>query len=306
MTHVGRGARLEPVLLLFAAGICIGSIFPLGKIAVAEGIPSLVYVGATAAGAGAVLAAIARLAGHSLRPDRATLSYAATAGLLTFAIPWTAVVTVMPHLGAGIPAIIQSLAPIATLAIVYVLALEKPNLPRLAGLGIGMVGTLVILFARNGGDAAHAPFYWYLAALITPLVLAAGNVYRTTHWPKGKNPLPLAAWTLVAAALGIAVTLLLLIAMSAMPDVGTGFANGWHLIAIQCVATGVGYGLFFRLQQVGGPVYVSQMSYVNTAVGVGFGVLLFAESLSLWIWLALALIVIGVLLVNRVGDAARP
>ncbi|MEO5321880.1 EamA family transporter [Mesorhizobium sp. CC13] len=83
-------------------------------------------------------------------------------------------------------------------------------------------------------------------------------------------------------------------------------ACGWCLIAIQCVATGVGYGLFFRLQQVGGPVYVSQMSYVNTAVGVGFGVLLFGESLSLWIWLALALIVTGVLLVNRVGNTARP
>ncbi|MEO5321878.1 DMT family transporter [Mesorhizobium sp. CC13] len=302
MTH---RARLEPVLLLFGAGICIGSIFPLGKIAVAAGIPSLVYVGATAAGAGVVLTAIARLAGHSLRPDRAILRYAAIAGLLTFAIPWTAVVTVMPHLGAGIPAIIQSLAPIATLAIVYALALEKPNVPRLVGLGIGMIGTLVILFARNGGGGAHAPFYWYLAALITPVVLAAGNVYRTTHWPKGKHPLPLAAWTLAAAALGIAVTLSLFIVTGAMPGFAAALANGWHLIAMQCVATGVGYGLFFRLQQVGGPVYVSQMSYVNTAVGVGFGVMLFAESLSLWIWLALALIVIGVLLVNRVGDAVR-
>lgn len=297
-------ARLEPVLLLFAAGLCIGSIFPLGKIAVAEGIPSLVYVGATAVGAGIVLAVLARLAGQSLRPDRSTLGYAAIAGLLTFAIPWTAVVTVMPHLGSGIPAIVQSLAPIVTLAIVYALALERPNLVRLAGLGIGMAGTLVILFARNGGEAAHAPFHWYLVALITPTVLAAGNVFRTTHWPKGQSPLPLAAWTLVAAAVGIGMSLVVLRATGVMSGFGESVASGWHLIAMQSVATGVGYGLFFRLQQVGGPVYVSQMSYVNTAVGVGFAVLLFAESLSVWIWLALALIVAGVFLVNSVRATA--
>ncbi|PSJ56727.1 DMT family transporter [Kumtagia ephedrae] len=298
MSRAGGPGRLEPVLLLFSAGLCIGSIFPLGKIAVAAGIPSLVYVGATAAGASVVLALLALAGGFSLRPDRATLGYAAVAGQLTFAIPWTAVVTVMPHLGSGIPAIIQSLAPIVTLAIVYALALERPNVVRLAGLGIGMAGTLVILFSRNGGDAAHAPFIWYLVALVTPTVLAAGNVFRTTHWPKGQVALPLAAWTLAAAAVGIALTLVLLRLAGAMPDFGTGLASALHLVALQCVATGVGYGLFFRLQQVGGPVYVSQMSYVNTAVGVGFAVLLFAESLSVWIWLALALIAAGVFLVN--------
>ena len=299
MLRTSATARLEPVLLLLAAGFCIGSIFPLGRIAVAQGIPSLVYVGATALGASIVLAVLAKLAGQSLRADRTTLSYAAIAGQLTFAIPWSVVVTVMPHLGSGIPAIIQSLAPIVTLGIVYALALERPNFVRLAGLGIGLVGTLVILVARNDtAVAAQASFPWYLAALIAPTVLAAGNVFRTTHWPKGQSPLPLAAWTLAAAALGIALSLVLFRLTGLMDDLGAGLASGWHLIAVQCIATGLGYGLFFRLQQVGGPIYISQMSYVNTAVGVGFAVLLFSEVLSVWIWLSLALIAAGVFLVN--------
>lgn len=75
----------------------------------------------------------------------------------------------------------------------------------------------------------------------------------------------------------------------------------------QGIATGLGYAFFFRLQQVGGPVFVSQLSYVNTAVGLGFAVALFSEQLSRWSWLALGLIVIGVLLVNRTvgADTAR-
>ena len=70
------------------------------------------------------------------------------------------------------------------------------------------------------------------------------------------------------------------------------------MILLQSLATGIGYAFFFRLQQVGGPVYLSQISYVNTAVGVGFAVLWFAEQLSALIWLAMALVFAGVALVN--------
>lgn len=116
--------------------------------------------------------------------------------------------------------------------------------------------------------------------------------------------MPLAAWSLLGATLGIAATLAVLAA---------GGMLEWHvsgspylIMLCQGVATGLGYAFFFRLQQVGGPVFVSQLSYVNTAVGLGFAVTLFAERLSAWSWLALLLIVAGVLLVNRTtGRPAR-
>jgi hypothetical protein len=51
------------------------------------------------------------------------------------------------------------------------------------------------------------------------------------------------------------------------------------------------------------PVYLSQISYVNTGVGVAFAVLLFGERLSLWVWLAVALVFAGVAIVNRTAVA---
>ena len=252
-----------------------------------------------------MLSLLSIFGGYSLRPVRSTLVFAGIAGQLTFAAPWSIVVGVIQHLGSAIPAIIQSMAPIATLAIVYLLALERPNAVRLSGVGIGLIGTLVILFARTGDmTSVDASTGWYLAALAAPAVLAMGNVFRTTHWPKGQNPLPLAAWSLLAAALGLALVVGALVATNIMPPFFEQLSSNWTLVAIQSIATGVGYGLFFRLQQVGGPVYVSQMSYVNTAVGVGFAVLLFGESLSVYIWLALALIVAGVLLVNSTRSSS--
>jgi drug/metabolite transporter (DMT)-like permease len=301
MTEGNAWRRLEPVLLLFAAGFCIGLFFPLGKLAGQSGIPPLLYACVTAAGASIVLAAIVLIAGERPTIDGTTLRYAAIAGQLTFAVPFGTLFFVIPHhLGSGIPAIFQSLTPIVTLAIVYMIGFERPNLVRTMGLASGLAGALIILLSRNADQLqVAAPAGWYLAALITPVALAAGNVFRTTSWPRGQGPLPLAMLTLAAAACGI----FLLLALAELTAHGGAIVEplkaGWRLMLLQSLATGIGYAFFFRLQQVGGPVYLSQISYLNTAVGLAFAVLLFSERLNPWIWLAVALVFAGVALVNR-------
>jgi drug/metabolite transporter (DMT)-like permease len=298
--------RVEPVLLLFAAGFSIGLIFPLGRLAGEAGLPPLVFAGASAAGAAIVLGAITLASAQRLPLDLPTLRYAAVAGQLTFAIPFGTLVAVIPHLGSGIPAILQSLAPIATLGIVLAIGLERPNVMRTLGLATGMAGAVIILASRNAGALpADASFGWYLAALVTPAALAAGNVYRSTHWPRGKGPIPLATLTLAAAALGLAVVMAVQAFAGGGVAPGPGLRAGWWLILAQSLATGIGYAFFFRLQQVGGPVYLSQISYVNTGVGVAFAVLLFAERLSVWVWLAVALVFAGVAIVNRTNIRPR-
>ena len=300
MREASARRRIEPVVLLLGAGFFIGLIFPFGKIAAGLGIPPLVFAGASAAGAAIVLGVITVATGGRLPFDRRTLTYAAVAGQLTFAIPFGTLVVVIPHLGSGIPAIFQSLTPIVTLAIVLALGLERPNAMRTLGLAAGLAGALIILLSRNAGALdVDAPFGWYLAALLTPAVLAVGNVYRTASWPKGHGPLPLATLTLAAAALGIALVLVAQAVTGEGAEIGPAFRTGWWLIALQGLATGIGYAFFFRLQQIGGPVYLSQISYVNTGVGVAFAVLLFSERLSVWIWVAVALVFAGVAIVNR-------
>lgn len=291
--------RAEPVLLLLAAGFCIGLIFPLGRLAGEAGIQPLLFAWLAAAGAAAVLAIVAMVSGEGLWPDRRTVLYAVVAGQLTFAIPFGMLVVVIPHLGSGTPAILQSLAPVLTLAIVLAIGLERWSLFRSMGLASGMAGALVILVGRNAGTLdVDAGIGWYVAALVTPAALAAGNVYRTTSWPEGRGALPLATWTLAAAALGLGIAVAIDAAVSGTVALD-GLRGGWWLVGAQALATGVGYAFFFRLQQVGGPVFLSQISYVNTGVGVAFAVLLFDERLSLWVWLAVALVFAGVAIVNR-------
>ena len=70
--------------------------------------------------------------------------------------------------------------------------------------------------------------------------------------------------TLAAAACGIFLLLVLAQLTGHGGAIVEPLETGWRLMLLQSLATGVGYAFFFRLQQVGGPVYLSQISYVNT------------------------------------------
>jgi drug/metabolite transporter (DMT)-like permease len=294
--------RFEPLILLFAAGGFVGLIFPLAKLAGQMGLSPLVYAGLSAAGAAIVLHLICLIGGERAPPRQGELAYALVAGQFTFAIPFGTLVAVIPLAGSGVPAILQSLAPLITLAIVYALGAERPSLWRSLGLAIGFAGVLLILFSRGAGEGAEAgKLVWYLIALITPLALAVGNVYRSLAWPPGSKALPLATLTLAAAALGLLLLAWLFHALGFAGALSAGLARGWPLILLQSLVTGIGYAFFFRLQQVGGPVYLSQISYVNTGVGVIFAVAAFGEMLPLTAWFAIPCIFAGIALVTLTG-----
>lgn len=291
--------RFEPVLLLFAAGGFVGLIFPLAKVAGQIGLSPLVYTGLSATGAAAVLRIICHVSGDAPPLRARELRYALLAGQFTFAIPFGTLVVVIPFVGSGVSAILQSLAPLITLAIVYALGAERPSLWRSLGLAIGFVGVLLILFARGAGQGAEADgFGWYILALVTPVALAVGNVYRSLAWPQASRPLPLATLTLAAAALGLLALAVLFRVFGLSGPLTAGLASGWPLIPLQSLVTGIGYAFFFRLQQVGGPVYLSQISYVNTGVGVIFAILVFGEVLPLMAWAAIPCIFAGIALVT--------
>ncbi len=58
------------------------------------------------------------------------------------------------------------------------------------------------------------------------------------------------------------------------------------------------YVLYFQLQRVAGPVYLSQIGYVAAGFGVAIAVAVFAETVTLAMLAGLALIAGGVFLVT--------
>lgn len=75
------------------------------------------------------------------------------------------------------------------------------------------------------------------------------------------------------------------------------------LVIAQIAASSAMFAFFFRLQQVGGPVYLSQIGYVAAAVGLIVGVMFLGERYALLTWLGAAIIAVGVSITTK---ARRP
>ena len=62
---------------------------------------------------------------------------------------------------------------------------------------------------------------------------------------------------------------------------------------------------FFRLQVVGGPVYLSQIGYVGAAVGLISGTLFLGEHYQWLTWLGAAIITIGIVMTTKAQEPER-
>lgn len=296
--------RLAAVGLLLGTGSLIGATFPLGKLAAAAGVPPVAWAWAIAAGAGVLLLGRALATSRAVPVGPRHLRYYAVAGAVSFVAPNVLMFAAIPRLGAGLTSVMLTLSPILTLAFSLALRLRRPDRLGIVGIATGLAGALVIVLSRGevGGPADPG---WVAAALLIPVFLAAGNVYRTVDWPEGADPLALAAGSNLTAA----VMLLVAGALLEGPTGIAALAGAPGLTAVQVLASGVMLALFFRLQAVGGPVYLSQVGYVAAAVGLVSGTLLLGERYPAATWLGALVVAAGVALVTwsqARGPAVRP
>lgn len=283
----------EAALLLVGCGLCLGSTLPLQKLAAAAGVPPASWVFASTLGASLLLTIGAVLKG--VPPSPLHKLYYVIAALVSFVLPNLIVFVVIPRIGAGLTAVMFALSPILTLTVASLVARRLPAPLGVFGILVGLAGVLVIIAFRGDAGGADASIGWVLLGLMIPVCLASGNVYRSHNWPAGADSLSL------ASAINIVATGLLLAAVFGSGEGMRGLASvatvPW-LIAAQVVATGANLAMFFRLQQVGGPVYLSQIGYVVAAVGLVTGTFLLGESYAPATWAGAGVVVIGVALVT--------
>jgi drug/metabolite transporter (DMT)-like permease len=230
------------------------------------------------------------------------LRYAAISGFLSYVMPSFLTFSAIPRIGSGLAAITFALSPVATALISFVFKVRPPSLFGVAGIALGLLGALVIIVSREASFSVGSGF-WLGAALLAPVFLGMGNVYRTLGWPAGASARKLASLTNLAA-----VPPLLVIALIATGHLDFSPIDAApKLVATQVVVSTTMFMFLFRLQQVGGPTYLSQMGYVAAAVGVAVGVAWFGETYPVGVWIGTAIIAAGIAVttVAQVRNSAR-
>ena len=90
-----------------------------------------------------------------------------------------------------------------------------------------------------------------------------------------------------------------------------GGASLGHVAAVpletiaQMASASAMFAFFFRLQAVGGPVYLSQIGYVAAAVGLFAGIVFLGERYSALTWAGALIIAAGVAMTTRAQRQAE-
>jgi drug/metabolite transporter (DMT)-like permease len=280
--------------LLLITGTLLGLSLPFGKLSGAAGVAPVVWAFVISFGAGSVLLVALLIQGAVRRPDVRKLRYFAVTAAISYALPNLLIMSAIPHLGAGFTGIMFTLSPVITLTLSVLLRMRRPSALGIAGIAVGFLGALIVSLTR-GESGRPAELSWVFAGLAIPFSLACGNIYRTLDWPKDAGPIELAAGShLASAAMLVVISLVLNGSLPIGPLADVPF-----LTLAQAAASATMFAFFFRLQAVGGPVYLSQIGYVAAALGLVAGTLFLGERYQLATWAGAAIIMAGVSMTTK-------
>lgn len=285
--------NILPLLLLLAVGSLLGVTAVVAKAAALAGWPPLALLAWSNLGAAALQLAATAVRRRAVNLSRPYLAYYLMSGLL-LALPNALAFGAAQHVGAGIVALCFAFPLVVTYGLALLAGLERLQGLRFAGVLLGLAGALTLAL----GDAALGvgPSAWMLAALAFPVILAVGNLYRSLYWPRGADALALSPGMLLVAG-ALLVAGLLAAGLPLQPAAWSLATAGF--LAGQTAVFALFYLLFFLLQKLAGPVYLSQIGSVGALVGVGLATLLLHEPLTVKILAAGALVAGGIFLVNR-------
>lgn len=296
--HNQSGKTRKAGLLAFACLVVMGIFLALSliiaKLADQYGASRLSFLMLALTGAGLVLLFVTLVQKQAGPVTRRTVEYAFVSGLLlalTNALAFLAI----RHVGAGFISVSFAFPVLLTWVLAVMLGLESMRFLRLLGVVLALAGGLVLASGKASGSGASG--VWILLVLAVPILLAVGNIYRTLCWPKGASPLFLASLMLLAGGLLLLPFALLFEYATVLPLL-TSAKLLWLLLAEVAVFS-ILYFLFFVLQRMAGPVYLSQIGTVAAVFGTIIAVFALGEAVPPNLALAGILVTAGMVIFQR-------
>lgn len=207
------------------------------------------------------------------------------------------------YVPTGVMALIIASTPL-TIVIWRVLTRDRPSRLTLIGVAIGLIGIGWMLLPGgtrpvSGSDADVV--FWSL------MVLISSTIWATTSFFSSRLPTPKDSFTLTTYELlsgGAALTVVGLLVGERL-DFGQITARSWGgWIYLVVAGSVVAFSAFTWLINNAPISLASTYAYVNPAVAVGLGLLLYAEAITADVIVGLTVVLGGVIMVVS-GEAVR-
>jgi len=283
---------MKAFILLIVSGILAAGVFIAGKQASSAQLSPLLILFWQMSGGALVVWLVSWPSRKFPRWNKEHVRYYLLGGLLGVSLPYVLAFIVLQVLQVGTVGLLTALSPVVTYALARMLGLERGHPLRLLGLVIGL-GGVALLVMPQGNIHLSGNWRYILLALGIPVSLAAGNIYRSCFWPDGSQAMPLVNGMLTVQGLCLLVVNL---ALGNFNDAMPQIRDSGVVLGVLGVMAGASYLSSFKLLKVGGPVYLSQMGYVITAVTLLAGIVIWGERYDSYHLLSMGLIFSGVLL----------
>lgn len=289
---------------LYVGTLCLlglgwGVTQPLGKIATSTGHQPFGLIFWQLVICSLVLGAMSLPRGKGLVFRREALQFYVVVALLGTLIPNYTFYISVTHLPAGIMSILISTIPLIAFPLALALGIDRFSVLRLCGLLLGVAG--VALIALPDGSLPAAGMVAYLPlAMLGPLFYATEATYVAKWGTAGLDPVQA---MFGASVVGAVLCLPVALASGQFIDPTAVWGRAeWALMASSGIHALV-YASYVWLAARAGSVFASQTSYLVTATGLIWAMVLLGERFSPVVWLALVVMLSGVALVQPRGAA---
>ncbi len=284
----------KALLALLALGAIWGASFLFIKVIVDETSPLEVTEGRMFFGALAVGVVMVIRKTPVRRPSALWFKVAVWA-LVGIVTPFILIAWAEEHIDSGTASVLNSSMPLFTMLFAAIFLIEEQLTPaRVAGLGIGFVG-VIVLTSGDVYDLRDSAVLSQLAVVGAAACYGAGAVYARSLL-KEDDPVGLTGGQLV---LGTLLVLPIMLVVRGTPDYSLSVEAWLSLLALGVLGTGIAIIIYLWLVDNVGSVRSSLVTYIIPVVGLFLGWAVLDESIGINTVLGCALIIAGVAAVMR-------
>jgi drug/metabolite transporter (DMT)-like permease len=280
--------RYWPLILLLAS--VWGASYLFIKVGVDGGFSPGALMCARALIAGAVLLAylLATIGRPAFSRLREAWRQSLVLGFMNAAAPFWLVAWGETRIDSGLAGIAQATVPLFSVLIgLRFLPHERIGVARMAGVGLGLVGVVLIVGgAPDGGAWAVAGT---LAVILASVFYASAAIYGQLHLSKTVSGPVLATGNMLAAGVML-LPLAIISPPTSMPT--TGAITSLLLLAL--LGTALAQLILFRVIALFGARRLSLVTYLMPGFAIVYGALILDERVSSSALIGLALILVGV------------
>ncbi|MCA9898858.1 MAG: DMT family transporter [Anaerolineales bacterium] len=258
----------------------------------------MVFVGVRLLLASLAFVVVYTLSGNRLVPtNRKLWLYATFLGIVSTAIPMTAIVTSLTFQSSGVTALLITTAPaFITIAAHFFLPDEQMSARKLFGVLLALSGAALIVLRGESGlpNVAQGSPIGYGLVLSAMLFETAGTILIRRQMQKFSS-FDVTAVRLTVAGLTVMPVALLLRGF----DLSAVTGSGWFsLVYAAFIGAFTAQMLAFNITKRFGATAFSLTSYVVPVVAAITGVLWLDETITVWMVAGMVLIGAGILLIN--------